>query len=84
MTNPEREACYGRTFPDPLHFVDNQASFGKVLGLKLESIPWACRTGRSIQVDEQAWEHCLACPQFAHCYQLCMAKLALAAAIASQ
>jgi hypothetical protein len=71
-------------FPDALRFVVNRPSAGKVFGFEVESAGWGSRSGRSIQVDGEAWRHCLECPDFDHCYKLSMAKMALSAAIASQ
>ena len=39
------------------------------------------RAGRNIQTDIAEWDDCIACPEFEHCYELCMAKLALENAI---
>jgi len=84
MAKSERKTCYGAMFPDPLHFIDNRPASAKVFGFELESAGWGSRSGRRISVDEAAWEDCLACPRYADCYQLGMAKMALAAAIAAQ
>jgi len=84
MAIPERKICYGAMFPDPLHCVDNHPTAAKVFGFELASAGWGSRSGRRITVDEEAWQDCLACPHYTGCYQLGMAKMALAAAIASQ
>ena len=84
MSSSARKECYGTMFPDALHFVNNRMSSGKVFAFGLESAGWGSRSGRKIEVDADAWDDCTKCPEFGHCYKLCMAKMALEAAIASQ
>lgn len=84
MATTDRKTCYGAMFPDPLHFIDNRPTSARVFGFELESAGWGSRTGRRMTVDEEAWRDCLACSEYTGCYQLGMAKMALAAAIASQ
>lgn len=72
--------CYGTMFHDSLHFSVNDKMQGKVFSFELDSAGLA-RSARSIQTDINEWDDCLACPEFAHCYKLCMAKLALENAI---
>lgn len=72
--------CYGTMFHDSLHFTTNDQMQGKVFSFELDSAGLA-RTGRGIETDVAEWDDCLACPEFADCYKLCMAKLALENAI---
>ncbi|WP_299649182.1 hypothetical protein [uncultured Tateyamaria sp.] len=72
--------CYGTMFHDSLHFSENDQMQGKVFSFELDSVGLA-RSARSIQTDLAEWDDCLACAEFAHCYKLCMAKLALENAI---
>jgi hypothetical protein len=76
----QHKHCYGTMFHDSLHFSINETMQGKVFSFELDSTGLA-RTERSIQTDIAEWDDCLACPEFAHCYKLCMAKLALENAI---
>ncbi len=76
----EHKACYGTMFHDTLHFRPNQEMKGKVFSFKLGSIGLA-RSDRAVKTDIAQWDDCLECPEFDHCYRLCMAKLALEAAI---
>jgi hypothetical protein len=41
------------------------------------------RSDRQIEVNQAEWDDCLRCPEFDHCYKLCLAKLNLEAAIAN-
>lgn len=68
-------------FHETLHFNTNKQMRGKVFGFELDSIGLA-RSDRSVAVDIEEWDDCLECPEFDHCYKLCMAKLALEAAVA--
>lgn len=72
--------CYGTMFHDSLHFSTNDKMQGKVFSFELDSAGLA-RSGRSIGVDITEWDDCLACREFTHCYNLCMAKLDLEIAI---
>jgi hypothetical protein len=76
----QHKTCYGTMFHDSLHFSVNDNMQGKVFSFELDSVGLA-RTGRSIQTDIKEWDDCVACPEFSHCYKLCMAKLALENAI---
>ena len=76
----QHKHCYGTMFHDSLHFEMNDKMQGKVFAFELESAGLA-RSQKSVQTDIAEWDDCVACPEFAHCYKLCMAKLALEAAI---
>jgi hypothetical protein len=67
-------------FHDSLHFLLNDKMRGKVFSFELDTAGLA-RSDRSIQTDMKEWDDCIACPEFDHCYKLCMAKLALETAI---
>jgi hypothetical protein len=77
----EHKACYGTMFHDTLHFEPNKEMKGKVFSFELDSMGLD-RSNRLVKVDIAEWDDCLECPEFDHCYKLCMAQLALGAAIA--
>ena len=77
----EHKACYGTMFHDALHYATNKEMKGKVFSFELDSRGLA-RSDRLVKADIAEWDDCLACPEFDHCYKLCMAKLTLEAAIA--
>ncbi len=79
----EHKDCYGTMFPDALHYIADQEMKGKVFSFELDTMGLA-RSGRLVTVDASEWDDCLACPEFDPCYKLCMAKLALQAAIADR
>jgi hypothetical protein len=50
---------------------------GKVFKLhEVGSVGMEARA-RVVKPDLAEWDDCLACEEFTHCYQLCMARLAL-------
>ena len=77
----EHKPCYGTMFHNTLHFNINKGMGGKVFSFEIDSIGLA-RSDRQVKLDVSEWDDCLSCPEFDHCYKLCMAKLALEAAIA--
>ena len=76
----EHKACHGTMFHDTLHFDINKEMKGKVFSFEIGSIGLA-RSDRQVKANISEWDDCLSCPEFDHCYKLCMAKLALEAAI---
>jgi hypothetical protein len=70
-------------FHDSLHFEANDNMQGKVFAFELDSVGLA-RSKRSIYANIAEWDDCIACPEFEHCYRLCMAKLALETSISNK
>lgn len=60
-------------FPDTLHVDINKVVSGKAFSYELRSMGLA-RSDRQVHVIEKAWEDCLSCRDFEHCYKLSMAK----------
>lgn len=83
MEPSRHKACYGTMFPDALHFRNNEQNIGKVFSCELDSTSGmgAVRTDRKISANIAEWDDCLQCPEFEHCYKLCMAKMSLESAI---
>lgn len=79
----QHKPCYGTMFHDSLHFAPNDKMQGKVFAFELDSAGLA-RSERRIQTNLVEWDDCIACPEFDHCYKLCMAKLSLESAISSK
>ena len=79
----QHKSCYGTMFHDSLHFLINADMPSKVFSFEVDSSGLA-RTDRSISTDIAQWDDCLACPEFDHCYKLCMAKLNLETAISAK
>jgi len=86
MSMKEHRDCFGKMFPDDLHLKDNQPNKGKVFTVLMEftggMLP--VRSDRSIEADIEQWDDCQQCPEFDSCYKLCLAKVTLESAIATQ
>lgn len=79
----QHKPCYGTMFHDSLHYSPNDTMQGKVFTFEVDSAGLA-RSDRSIQTNITEWDDCVACPEFEHCYKLCVAKLSLEAAISDK
>jgi hypothetical protein len=80
----EHQPCYGNQFPDVLHLYNDQTIRGKVFALTLMTAGSLPIVDRDVGADVKQWDECRRCPEFEHCYQLSMGKLALQTAIASR
>jgi hypothetical protein len=54
---------------------------GKVFSLEMVRAGGTFVSRRKVGTNMQGWDDCLHCPEFTHCYKLCMGTLALEAAI---
>lgn len=75
--------CYGTMFPN-LDRVDlNKPSSGKAFDVLVESHGIGV-SSRQVTVRPEGWDKCTACDNYRDCYDLSMAKLALATALAAR
>mgnify|MGYP003435587046 CR=1 FL=1 len=84
METNSHKACYGHMFPDPLHHENDRRQKGKVFSYVLATAGSLIRNDRSVEAEIAEWDDCRQCPEFTHCYQLCLGRLALQASIASE
>ena len=86
MEPVKHKECYGTMFPDALHFRNNEPSVGKVFAFELDSTVGmgAVRSARKFSANIDEWDDCLKCPEFEHCYKLCMAKMSLESVIVAE
>jgi hypothetical protein len=84
MSKVKHKECFGTMFPDTLHLHTNQECKGKVFSSRLESATGWVRSGERIDADIEEWDDCQQCPEFTSCFQLCLAKVALESAVASE
>lgn len=86
MATSQHKPCYGTMFPDALHFRVNEPVSGKVFTYELDTTGGAYprRSDRQFSVKIEEWDDCLACPEFDHCYKLCMAKMCLESVIVAE
>jgi hypothetical protein len=82
MNVDEHKPCYGTMFPETLHGPNDRRKAEKVFAFRLVTAGGMLRSDRQIEVNQEEWDDCRRCPEFEHCYELCLAKLTLEAAIA--
>lgn len=78
MTHSE---CYGKMFPSVLEPTTGKVLRGQAFSIELQRPGGWTIASRDAQVDLDAWEGCVGCQEFEHCYRLSMATLALQAAV---
>lgn len=84
MTDTTHKECFGTMFPDDLHLKNNVPNRGKVFTAHVQLVGGMARGDRSIEADIEQWDDCRQCPEFDSCYHLCLAKVAMEAAVATQ
>jgi len=77
MNATEHRPCYGAMCPDLTWATGNHRTAGKVFTLVSHAPPGLCRVRPRLEVNRAAWDECVTCPEFDHCYKLCMARVAL-------
>jgi deferrochelatase/peroxidase EfeB len=68
-------------FPSILPLEADKTVSGKVFSFEIVRAGGTFVSYRRVATNMQEWNDCLECPEFEHCYQLCMGRLALEAAI---
>ncbi len=81
MNDPIHKKCYGTMMPhgEPRHHVD-----GKVFKLREIGPDGMMVPSRVVKTNLAEWDDCRACEEFAHCYQLCTARIALEGVISQE
>lgn len=81
MTANEHKVCYGTMFPSgqPLNIQPSKP--GKVFQLEAVTPVGMMPQRRVVRTDLRQWDDCCGCPEFDHCYRLCMAKVSLQDAV---
>ena len=72
--------CCGEMFPDLDQLEYNLPLRGKALQVLVRS-KGIGTAGRSVTVDREQWDRCVACARYRDCYDLSLAKLTLAIAV---
>ena len=81
MSQDAHKKCYGTMFPTILHPEADRLVSGKVFSFELKRAGGMFVSDRRVAVNMEQWDDCLECPEFEHCYKLCMGRTALEAAI---
>ena len=66
--------CYGKMFPDFTRLKRKEKQEGKAF-TALVTASGTGPQGRNLEVRTEAWEHCVACPDYRTCYDLSVATL---------
>jgi hypothetical protein len=69
--------CYGKLFPTVNSPPTDRSVRGKAFEIELRRAGGMAIAARQASVDADEWDHCVACDEFANCYKLSIAKLAL-------
>lgn len=73
MSETLHKPCYGTMFPHgQRHHIE-----GKVFKLSEVGPVGMMVRSRVLETDLAEWDDCRSCEEFSHCYQLCMARIAL-------
>ena len=80
MRTERKLPCYGNLFPDPRQTRPNEIHAGKAFSFRLNSAGIGVQS-TEVNVLPEEWEKCTGCWHYRSCYDLSMARLALAAAV---
>jgi len=70
----QRAECYGKMFPDFTRLKRKESLEGQAFAALVTGSGTGAQ-GRSLEVKGEAWEKCVACPDYGTCYDLSLAKL---------
>jgi hypothetical protein len=70
----QRAECYGKMFPDFTRLKRKERLEGQAFTALVTGSGTGAQ-GRSLEVKREAWEKCVACPDYGTCYNLSLAKL---------
>ena len=66
--------CYGAMFPDFTRLKLKERLEGQAFAAVVMSSGTGAQ-GRNLELKREAWENCVACPDYRTCYDLSLAKL---------
>ena len=70
----QRAECYGKMFPDFTRLKRKERLEGQAFTALVVSTG-AGAQGRTLELKGEAWEKCVACPDYRTCYDLSLARL---------
>ena len=70
----QRAECYGKMFPDFTRLKRKERLEGQAFAALGTGLGTGAQ-GRSLEVKREAWEKCVACPDYRTCYDLSLATL---------
>lgn len=81
MSATQHRECFGKLLPDFEHLNYNKPTEGKAFRVFVEKIGLGTQR-RQLTLKPEAWDECVACPEYRVCYDLSMAQFALHGALA--
>ncbi len=84
MSQNDHKDCYGTMFPPTLHVDADRPVRGKAFAYQLFTPGGIMRADRRVSADIKAWDECVSCAEFEHCYKLSLGKLVLETAISEK
>ena len=70
----QRAECYGKMFPDFTRLKRKERLEGQAFTALVVSSGTGAQ-GRTLELKGEAWEKCVACPDYRTCYDLSLARL---------
>ena len=70
------KSCYGQMFPDLSNVAPNRHTEGKAFRAQIKAFGVAIAE-QTIEADIGQWDDCRHCPEFEHCWRLCMSRAVL-------
>ena len=67
------KSCYGQMFPDPSNVAPERQMEGKAFRAQIKTFGMAIAE-QTIEADREQWDDCRDCPEFEHCWRLCMSR----------
>lgn len=83
MASIEHSQCYGKMFPNIADHRTDQRILGQAFWFERKSVGGMPFAPPMVGVDAEGWDRCRSCPEFEHCYRLCMGELALGSVVKS-
>ena len=77
------QKCYGNMFPSVVEMTYNSPIAGRVFGYDMQYSGQVAQR-RSATVNNEAWKHCLKCPDLDACYRLSIGKMLMEVAIKAE
>jgi hypothetical protein len=78
----QRVECYGKMFPDFTRLTRKERLERQAFAALVSSSGTGAQ-GRGLEVKMEAWEKCVACPDYRTCYDLSLATLEMSEVLVS-
>lgn len=72
----DHKPCYGQMFPDMSTTITGVRLVGKAFSAEIRTSGLAV-DAHNVEADIEQWDDCRSCPEFAHCWHLCVSRAIL-------